>query len=47
MNLIILNVGFNVFHINRYIANLSAILLVTFWNYNTNRKLSWRTAAKE
>lgn len=47
MNLIILNIGFNVFHMNRYIANLSAILLVTFWNYNTNRKLSWRTAAKE
>jgi dolichol-phosphate mannosyltransferase len=47
LNLIILNIGVNVFHINRYIANLSAILLVTFWNYNTNRKLSWRTTAKE
>ncbi len=47
LNLIILNIGVNVFHINRYVANLSAILLVTFWNYNTNRKLSWRTTAKE
>jgi dolichol-phosphate mannosyltransferase len=47
LNLIILNIGFNIFHMNRYIANLSAILLVTFWNYNTNRKLSWRTTAKE
>jgi len=47
LNLIILNIGFNVFHLNRYIANLSAILVVTFWNYNTNRKLSWRTTAKE
>jgi len=47
LNLIILNIGFNVFHMNRYIANLSAIFLVTFWNYNTNRKLSWRTTAKE
>lgn len=46
LNLIILNVGVNVFHVNRYLANLSAILLVTFWNYNTNRKLSWRTTAK-
>ena len=47
LNLIILDTGVKVFHINRYIANLSAILLVTFWNYNTNRKLSWRTTAKE
>jgi dolichol-phosphate mannosyltransferase len=47
LNLIILNIGFKVFHMNRYISNLSAILVVTFWNYNTNRKLSWRTTAKE
>jgi dolichol-phosphate mannosyltransferase len=47
LNLIILNIGFKVFHMNRYIANLSAIFIVTFWNYNTNRKLSWRTTAKE
>jgi len=47
LNIIILNIGFKVFHMNRYIANLSAILVVTFWNYNTNRKLSWRTTAKE
>jgi dolichol-phosphate mannosyltransferase len=47
LNIIILNIGFKVFHMNRYIANLSAIFVVTFWNYNTNRKLSWRTTAKE
>jgi dolichol-phosphate mannosyltransferase len=47
LNIIILNIGFNIFHMNRYVANLSAILLVTFWNYNINRKLSWRTTAKE
>jgi dolichol-phosphate mannosyltransferase len=47
LTIIILNIGFKVFHMNRYIANLSAILVVTFWNYNTNRKLSWRTTAKE
>jgi dolichol-phosphate mannosyltransferase len=47
LNLIMLNIGFKVFHMNRYIANLSAIFAVTFWNYNTNRKLSWRTTAKE
>ncbi len=46
-NLIILNVGFNYFHMNRYVANLSAILLVTLWNYNVNRRLSWRTTAKQ
>ncbi len=47
LNIIILNIGFKVFLVNRYIANLSAIFVVTFWNYNTNRKLSWRTTAKE
>jgi len=47
LNLIILNIGFNIFHMNRYIANLSAIFVVTFWNYNTNRKLSWRTTATD
>jgi dolichol-phosphate mannosyltransferase len=47
LNLIILNIGFKVFHMNRYIANLSAIFVVTFWNYNTNRKLSWRTTANQ
>jgi len=47
LNIIILNVGFKIFHVNRYIANLSAIFVVIFWNYNTNRKLSWRTTAKE
>jgi dolichol-phosphate mannosyltransferase len=47
LNIIILNIGFKVFHMNRYIANLSAIFVVTFWNYNTNRKLSWRTTAKD
>ncbi len=46
-NLILLNIGFNYFHMNRYIANLGAILLVTLWNYNVNRRLSWRTAAKK
>src|SRR6202162_109271 len=47
LNIIILNIGFKVFHLNRYIANLSAIFIVTFWYYTTNRKLSWRTTAKE
>ena len=47
LNIIILNIGFKVMHMNRYVANLSAIFVVTFWNYNTNRKLSWRTTAKE
>jgi dolichol-phosphate mannosyltransferase len=46
-NLILLNIGFNWLHMNRYIANLAAILLVTLWNYNVNRRLSWRTHSEE
>ena len=42
LNVLILNVLFNVFGINRYIANLMAIAAVTFWNFWLNLKLSWR-----
>jgi dolichol-phosphate mannosyltransferase len=41
-NVIILNIEFNFFHINRYIANLVAIGLVTMWNYKSNKEFSWR-----
>ena len=41
INVLILNVLFNYFHINRYIANALAILLVTGWNYLLNRHLNW------
>jgi dolichol-phosphate mannosyltransferase len=42
LNVLILNVLFNAFGINRYVANFVAIGLVTFWNFWINLKLSWR-----
>jgi dolichol-phosphate mannosyltransferase len=41
LNVLLLNLFFN-FGLNRYIANLSAIALVTIWNFWVNLKLSWR-----
>jgi len=41
LNLLLLNGMFNLLHMNRYLANLIAIALVTGWNYWLNRKLSW------
>ena len=42
LNVLILNFLFNVFGINRYVANLIAISIVTLWNFWINLKLSWR-----
>ncbi len=42
LNVLILNLLFNAFGINRYVANLIAIVIVTFWNFWINLKLSWR-----
>ncbi|MDJ0844966.1 glycosyltransferase [Crocosphaera sp.] len=42
LNVLLLNVFFNVFNLNRYIANFLAIALVTLWNFWFNLKLSWR-----
>ncbi len=42
LNLIILNTLVNVFGMNRYLANLIAIAIVTIWNFWFNLKLSWR-----
>jgi dolichol-phosphate mannosyltransferase len=47
LNVLILNVEFNAFHMNRYVANLVAIAIVTVWNYMTNWKLNWRVTAKD
>lgn len=48
LNVLTLNLLFNVFGINRYLANLIAIVAVTLWNFWVNLKLSWRvTDAKE
>lgn len=42
LNVLLLNFLFNVFGINRYLANLIAIAAVTLWNFWLNLKLSWR-----
>ena len=42
LNIVLLNVQFNQLHVNRYVANLIAIGLVTVWNFWLNLKLSWR-----
>jgi dolichol-phosphate mannosyltransferase len=46
INVIILNTLFNTFSINRYLANLLAILIVTVWNFWINLKLNWRVTSK-
>jgi dolichol-phosphate mannosyltransferase len=43
-NVVILNIEFNWLHMNRYLANLIAIGIVSMWNYNSNKKFSWRVA---
>ena len=42
LNVLLVNLLFNVFGINEYIAKLIAIAAVTFWNFWINLKLSWR-----
>ncbi|MBL1174436.1 glycosyltransferase [Pantanalinema sp. GBBB05] len=42
LNVLLLNLFFNGFGINRYVANLLAIAIVTLWNFWVNLKLSWR-----
>jgi dolichol-phosphate mannosyltransferase len=42
LNVLLLNIFFNLFKIDRYLANLIAIALVTIWNFWVNLKLSWR-----
>lgn len=44
LNVLLLNIFFNLLGWNRYLANLMAIILVTVWNYWLNLKLNWRTA---
>ena len=43
MNVLLLNIFFNLFSLDRYLSNLLAIALVTIWNYWINLKLSWRS----
>ena len=43
INVLFLNLLFNVFDLNRYLANFIAIGCVTIWNFWLNLKLSWRS----
>jgi dolichol-phosphate mannosyltransferase len=47
LNVLLLNLLFNVFGFNRYIANLVAIAAVTLWNFWLNLKLSWRVTESD
>ncbi|MBD2597967.1 glycosyltransferase [Nostoc spongiaeforme FACHB-130] len=42
INVLVLNLVFNLVIPNRYIANLIAIAVATIWNFWVNLKLSWR-----
>lgn len=41
-NVSIVNILFNLLGVNEYAAKLTAIALVTFWNFWVNLKLNWR-----
>ncbi|BAQ60752.1 dolichol-phosphate mannosyltransferase homolog [Geminocystis sp. NIES-3708] len=43
INVLLLNFFFNIFSLNRYLANFLAIAVVTIWNFWLNLKLSWRS----
>jgi dolichol-phosphate mannosyltransferase len=42
LNTLLVNLLFNVFGVNAYLAKLIAIIAVTMWNFWVNLKLSWR-----
>lgn len=42
LKVLLLNLLFNVFGMNAYLANLLAIAAVTLWNFWVNLKLNWR-----
>lgn len=42
LNVLLVNLLFNIFGMNEYFANLIAIAAVTLWNFWINMKLSWR-----
>jgi dolichol-phosphate mannosyltransferase len=44
LNVVLLNVQFNLLGMNRYVANAVAIAAVTAWNYTVTRALAWRSA---
>jgi dolichol-phosphate mannosyltransferase len=42
LNVVLLNLQFNLLGMNRYLANAVAIAAVTAWNYLVNRAFAWR-----
>ncbi len=44
LNVVLLNLQFNLLGMNRYLANAIAIAAVTGWNYLVSRALAWRAA---
>ena len=42
LNVLLVNLLFNLFGMNAYLAKVIAIAIVTFWNFWLNLKLSWR-----
>jgi len=42
LNVLLLNLLFNLFHLDQYVAKLLAIAAVTLWNFWFNLKFSWR-----
>jgi dolichol-phosphate mannosyltransferase len=42
LNVLLVNLMFNIFGMNEYLATLIAIAVVTLWNFWINMKLSWR-----
>ena len=47
LNVTIINILFNGFGVNAYVAKLLAIAAVTLWNFWFNLKLSWRVTDKD
>ena len=45
LNTLLVNIFFNIFGLNAYIAKFIAIAIVTIWNFWVNLKLSWRVTA--
>jgi dolichol-phosphate mannosyltransferase len=43
LNTLMVNILFNLFGVNAYIAKFVAIAVVTIWNFGVNLKLNWRT----
>ncbi|HEX2673727.1 MAG TPA: GtrA family protein, partial [Polyangiaceae bacterium] len=46
LNVLLLNLLFNYAHVNRYVANGIAILIVTGWNFWLNQRLNWTPATR-